>query len=163
MDLKENLIQRQKIKQACSGNNAQKKEAAYELCRKNVLNFFRLFLWTYDPRKQPKELPFVPYDYQEVYINQLMESIDKGETLLTQKSRDVGATWIILGVFLYRWLFKNENFLLGSRKEEYVDKIGDMDTHFERLRFMLRLLPDWMARACGWNPSNNGYLKLYKD
>ncbi len=154
-----NLEARYKIKQGCDGNK-KKQAAAFELCRRDPLFFFNHFLWTYDPRVTPSELPFVPYDYQREYINTVMSGIDTGESLLTQKSRDMGVTWMILGVFLYRWLLKDENFLLGSRKEEYVDKLGDMDTHFERLRFMLRLLPNWLVAACGWQRKNDGYLKL---
>ncbi len=156
------LEERVKMALACD-KNPNKQAAAAEMCRRNILFFFRYFLWTYDPRISPSEIPFVPHDYQRDYIDTVMSNIDKGVSLLTQKSRDMGVTWMILGVFLYRWMFRNENFLLGSRKEEYVDKIGDMDTHFERLRFMARLLPNWLVAACGWQRKNDGYLKLYKD
>jgi len=161
-ELKNNLIERVKITQGCL-DDVNKQAAAVELCKRDVLFFFKYFLWTYDPRKSPSEIPFIPYDFQEKHIEELNEDIAKGESSLTEKSRDMGVTWMILGVFVYRWLFFNENFLLGSRKEQFVDKLGDMDTHFERCRFILKHLPDWMVKGCGWDREKDGYLKIYKE
>ena len=161
MELKDNLIQRINIKQGCE-RDPEKQLAAIELCKRGIINFFTFFLWTFDPREGVKDIPFVPWEYQEHYIKGIEQDIIKGESSLTEKSRDMGVTWMLLAVFLYRWLFFNESFLLGSRKEELVDKIGDMDTHFERLRYMLNKLPDWMVEACGYDRRNSGYLKIFK-
>lgn len=161
MDLRQNLIDRYTMKNACEVN-AYKRAQCMELCKRDILFFFRYWLFTYDPRKSPSDLPFIPYDYQEKYIEELNQCIINGESRGTEKTRDMGATWMILGTFLYRWLFWNENFLLGSRKEETVDTIGDMDSHFERLRYMISKLPNWMVEACEFDRKNIGYMKIYK-
>ncbi len=70
---------------------------------------------------------------------------------------------MILAVFLYRWLFFSENFLVGSKKEEDVDTIGEIGTHFERFRYILLKLPDWMLAMCDWNKKNSAYMRLWKD
>lgn len=164
MDVHKTLIERAKIKDACLKSD-EKKGMAIALIKKpdnGILYFFKYWLWTYDPRKTPSEIPFVPYDYQETYILELNNDIKNGVSQGTEKSRDMGVTWMILGVFLYRWLVYSENFLVGSRKEELVDTIGDMDSHFERLRFMLERLPDWLLQAFGYSRKNQGYMKIFK-
>jgi len=86
---------------------------------------------------------------------------------LVEKSRDMGATWMGIVWITYHWLF-TEGFSahLGSRKEDYVDKTGDPNTLFERIRFVLKKLPKWMMpKGFNWrknsshmriiNPTNN--------
>ena len=71
--------------------------------------------------------------------------IDNGlGDLVIVKSRDMGATWVTLGLILWYWLF-SPNFMahLGSRKLELVDTFGDKSTLFERLRLML----EWIDKA----------------
>lgn len=162
MDIHKNLVDRATMKQRCD-SDPEARAAAIVLCRKSIIAFFTYWLWTHDPRKSPSDIPFVPYDYQLTYIPALNQDIEEGRSVLTEKTRDMGVTWMVLGIFLYRWLFKNENFLLGSRKQEFVDTIGDMDSHFERLRYMLDKLPGWMVEACGWSRLNSGFMKLYKS
>jgi hypothetical protein len=161
MDLRQNLIDRANIKVGCDAS-AEKRAAAIALCKKDILSFFQYWLWTFDPRQAEKDIQFVPWPYQEKFITELNSDIEKGISQLTEKSRDMGVTWMVLAVFLYRFLFFNESFLVGSRKEELVDKIGDMDAHFERIRYMLDKLPNWMLEACEFDRKNDNYMKLYK-
>lgn len=138
--------------------------AALQLFRNgDVVAFFNICLFTYDPRKKPSDLPFILYDYQEDYVKEINQAIIDGESRLTEKTRDMGATWDILGTFLYRWLIFDENFLIGSRKEELVDRIGDIDTLFERLRYMVRCLPQWLLDMCNFDRKNQGYMKIFKE
>jgi hypothetical protein len=163
MDLRENLLTRAEIVQHCI-NDPERQAAAVELCKRDILNFFNYFLWTYDPRKEGKDIPFIPYPYQEVFIKGINQNIIDGESSLTEKSRDMGVTWMLLGIFLYRWLFFDESFLLGSRKQEMVDKLGNIDTHFERLRYMITKLPDWMLTLCGCEKKNlENFMKIFKS
>lgn len=161
--LRQNLLERLEIQKSCS-DNKEKQLAAIELCRRDILYFFKWFAWTYDPRITPSELPFIPYEpYQTNYIKEVNTEIEAGVSSLTEKSRDMGVTWAVLGIFVYRWLFLDETFLIGSRKQELVDTIGDIDSLFERIRFMLSRLPKWMLLACGYDEKNSGFMKLYKD
>src|SRR3990167_2095104 len=163
------LIERAEIIRACQSNYA-KRAAALALCRKDILSFFKYFLWTFDPRKEIKDVPFVLYEpYQTEYVKNINQDIISEEDSLTEKSRDMGVTWMILGVFVYRWLYFDENFLVGSKTEDDCDTIGDMKTHFERMRYMIEKLPDWMLKECGVERRkdskeilNSGYLKLFK-
>lgn len=136
--------------------------AVIALCKRDILFFFDYFLWTYNPRKKPSDIPFVPWDYQRKLITELNDDIARGVSQLTEKSRDMGVTWLVLAVFVYRWLFHDENFLTGSRKEDLVDTLGDMSTHFERMRYMISKLPDWMVEFCGFKRKDSGYMKIFK-
>lgn len=114
-------------------------------CREDVMFFFNTFLWTQDPRRRPADLPFVLYDYEEAYIKWLVTHIDGGKDCLTEKSRDMGMSWTIAGVLLWKWLFF-EGFLshIGSKKEDDVDRSGDIRSLFEKLRYMIKELPVWL-------------------
>ena len=144
-------------------NSAESRQAILDLCKDDILWFFKMWLFTSDPRKQPSDLPFIPYGYQEQFIKDTFQAIQRGEDILVEKTRDMGVTWCTLGVFLYCWLFYNYNFLVGSRVEGKVDTIGDMDSHFERIRYMIKALPVWMTEQLGYKEAQSGYMKIYKD
>lgn len=64
---------------------------------------------------------------------------------LIEKSRDIGFTWVAGGLAINKWLFvPGFKTTFGSRKEEYVDGIGDPDSIFEKIRMLLYALPAWM-------------------
>lgn len=161
-EYQQKLLERYDINKNCY-DDLEMQSVAFEQCQKTPIAFFKYWLWTYNPRVRPPDRAFIPYDYQEVEILSYNQEIVTGEESLTEKSRDMGVTWMILGLYVYRWLFFDENYLCGSRKEDLVDTLGDMDTHFERMRYILKKLPDWMIEMCGWDRRNQGYLKIYKD
>jgi len=66
--------------------------------------------------------------------------------LLIEKTRDMGASWMIIIVFDWMWRFHREvSFLLGSRKEEYVDNgRRDKKSLFGKLDHLNDHLPAWL-------------------
>jgi hypothetical protein len=131
--------------------NLEKQSYALELCARGAdgcIFFIENFCWTFDPRKNPSDLPFILYDYQKDYIRWVIEKIDAGEDALTDKSRDMGATYLVLCVFLWYWLFKsNSRFLVGSRKEDLVDgKAESQDDAplFKKIEYNIDRLPLWL-------------------
>ncbi|KKL75164.1 hypothetical protein LCGC14_2057610, partial [marine sediment metagenome] len=61
---------------------------------------------------------------------------------MIDKSRDEGATCIITGVYFVYWLLVSQStFLVGSRKEEFVDKAGDPKTLFAKIVYLNEHLP----------------------
>lgn len=131
-----------------------------ERCRRDVVYWFNTFCWTFDPRQKIPHMPFVLYPYQHKFLLTLCESIETGRDLLVEKSRDMGLSWLSLLTFQYYWLFvSGSNFHLGSRKLEYVDRKGDISTLFEKLRYNLFWLPDWMKPE-GYSPQRHD--SLYK-
>jgi len=160
--VEDNLKYRIAFNQRCDEFEESRK-SAIKMFMDDPIEFFSHCLFTYDPRKDLSDCPFILYDYQENFVRDINSDIINGEDSLTEKTRDMGVTWMILGVFVYRWLMFDENFLAGSRKEELVDKIGNMDSHFERMRYMIKHLPPWMIKYYQVNIRNQSYMKIFKD
>lgn len=108
---------------------------------------FNAFFFTLDVRRRPRHhRPFTTYPYQDLIILTTIDHIRRGEDLAEEKSRDMGASWIKIGVLTWFWLDPQGGFdaLMGSRIENYVDKKGDMRTLFEKVRYLLKRLPQWL-------------------
>jgi len=139
------------------------------LAAKDILFFFNVFLWAEDPfavkglrHGVPKIRirPVVTYPFQDGFILDVQKSIELGEDLIADKSRDMLATYIVLGVYLHGWLFKGHKYLITSWKEGEIDGKEDTSTHFGKLRFWLKRLPKWMLpRDFDWK-KNSSYMKL---
>lgn len=143
-DIKENRIFRFSLNNQLAADE-QAQQIVREMCRKDPAFFFNTFLWTYDPRKEPKDLPFILYDYQENYVRWLEEAYLKKEDTLTEKSRDMGVTWLIEGLIFMHWLF-DSGFTahFGSKTEDDVDRSEDPKSLFWKLRYFYRNLPLWL-------------------
>lgn len=140
-----------------------------EVSSRDILLWFNIFGWTlsnfakYEGRSDLSDYPFVTYDFQDEFILGLKDGIEKGYDIFADKSRDMGVTWLIIGVFVWFWLFsfKRVQFKLGSRKEDYVDKSGDMDTLFEKARYMTDRLPAYLLPLGFDRKKHSTYMKVY--
>lgn len=104
--------------------------------------FINDWLWTYDPRTKPGWRPFVLFPKQEQYITWLWARYQTQTDGLVEKSRSSGATYLSVAFALYLWLFHEGSKIgFGSRKEILVDRSGDLDSIFEKIRLLLRRLP----------------------
>ena len=62
-----------------------------------------------------------------------------------EKSRDSGATWMACVFAVWLWLFQDGSTSgFGSRKEILVDRQGDMQSIFEKIRTIIRRLPHYL-------------------
>lgn len=141
----ENLDFRAKLVDAAN-ENPHMAALIWWMCERDPLFFINAFCWTYDPRGKPfKKIPMVTYRFQNRAICLLVRGIDQGSDRLLEKSRDMGASWICILVFLWFWMFRPFcSFLLGSRNQDYVDKTGNPKCLFWKLDFALRHLPDFL-------------------
>lgn len=117
-----------------------------EQCRRDIVFWFSTFCWTVDPRKDPSVLPFIPYDIQEWAIREIYDAIKTQEDWGIEKSRDMGASWMVMLIFQYGWLFhQGWDFHVGSYTAAEVDNADrDPSTLFGKFRFNLYRLPPWM-------------------
>lgn len=87
-------------------------------------------------------MPFVLFRRQEELVQFLHECLMAEESGLVEKSRDMGATWASVAFSVWLWLFQPGSSVgWGSRKAVLVDRIGDMDSIFEKARSLIRGLP----------------------
>lgn len=112
-------------------------------CSRDLLFFINTFVWIFEPRTA-KILPFITYDYQDEALDEIVDSVGRHDEVI-EKSRDMGATWMILTTLDWFYLFHDlHTFLVLSRKEELVDKRGDPKTLFAKLDFIHKYLPAWL-------------------
>ena len=120
------------------------------------------YCFTYDPRRPGlKTIPFLLFPRQREFIEFLQGCVRDKESGLVEKCRDGGLTWLAGAFALHQWIFISGSSIgFGSRKEQLVDKLGDPDSIFEKIRIMMRLLPPWMMPVW-FNPREHStYMKL---
>ena len=109
---------------------------------------------TYDPRLPaqglPAYLPFCLFPRQREYLQWILDRYEAREPGLCEKSRDAGASWCAVALACTLCNFRRGLAIgFGSRKEEYVDRIGDPKSLFYKGRmFMQQLPPEFRG---GWN------------
>lgn len=101
---------------------------------------------TFDPRNAdiglPTMMPFCLFDKQIEWIDWVIDKWKNRQTGLVEKSRDMGMSWLSMATACSLCIF-NEGISIGfgSRKQEYVDKIGDPKTLFWKARKFMERLP----------------------
>ena len=151
--MKENLRWRRET-YTRAASDAEFQAALTQACSEDVLFWINGFVWTFDPRKPNPKLPFCTWPYQDNAFLALDEAIGE-QDVLVEKSRDMGASWICLTTFLWRWMYRSRQaFLMVSRKESLVD--GMSDSLFAHMDFIIDGLPVWMVPSYRRNK-----LKLY--
>jgi hypothetical protein len=125
------------------------KALTVHVCSSDPVLWINDWVWTYDPRNPidgiPTTIPMRLRPKQEDFIRWIDDRISKKQNGLIEKSRDEGMTWVICAFFVHHWLFqKGFKGGIGSRKLDLVDRLGDPDSIFEKIRFIVRNLPRWM-------------------
>lgn len=101
---------------------------------------------TYDPRNAgtgvPARMPFILFQRQDDLVQFLQSCLIDEESGLIEKCRDMGATWVCAAFSVWLWMFwPGASVGWGSRKEQLVNKIGDPDSIFEKMRMLVRGIP----------------------
>lgn len=138
----------------------------YTACSQSLLFWVNCFVFTVrvfeaeegkTVQAKNRDLPYVTWPVQDRHLLRIEHCIDEGESLLTDKSRDMGATWDHLAALTHRFIFREgESHLMLSRKEEVVDglsglpknyphgPLADPGTLFGKIDYILSRLPEWM-------------------
>lgn len=86
--------------------------------------------------------------------------VSGGEDGLIEKSRDIGFTWLAGGYAVEKWLWASGfKTTFGSRIEDLVDQIGNLDSIFEKIRLLIYSLPVWMLPK-GFNRKKHDHFML---
>jgi hypothetical protein len=116
--------------------------------------FIDNFCYTFNPKLGKDTSPhlrFKLFPFQKRLVRDLVHAIDNGDDVFIEKCREMGATYTIVATLLWFWLFRPaSNFLMGSRKEDYVDNrrggtTGNKEESlFGKLDYMLSRLPSYV-------------------
>lgn len=112
----------------------------------NPIDFINDWGMTFDPRNAeiglPTVIPFLLFPKQADFVTWVFERWRGREDGLAEKSRDMGISWLCVAIAVWMWTFYPGVVIgFGSRKEEYVDKLGDPKSLFWKVRQFVKLLP----------------------
>lgn len=135
-------------------------QGAKEFYRTHPVEFICDWIDTYDPRNAGKEgkltrMPLQLFQRQKDLVLFLLACLNGEANGLIEKCRDAGATWVCVGFTVWAWLFWDGIAIgWGSRKQDLVDKLGVMDSIFEKIRMVIRGLPPEFVPA-GFNEKDH--------
>ena len=106
---------------------------------------------TLDPRREPHTRPFTPWPRQVDFLYWLDDHARLNpRSGVVDKSRDCGVTWLCAAYAIWGWNFHGIQSGFGSRKEQLVDRLGDHNSIFEKIRFFIEYVPPEFLPA-GYN------------
>jgi len=151
----ENIAWRMNFHETVSKDKGMQK-VYKELCWNDIKILFNSAMWVYDAEADAgfRNRPFILWPHQESAVDAIHDSILNQHDMVIDKSRKEGATEIICKTFAGHFLLDPESqFLVGSRKAEYVDKgvelvegklIGLHKSLMHKLCYAVTTLPQWM-------------------
>lgn len=136
-----------------------------EFYKTHPVEFIEDFGFTFDPRNVERELPatvpFVLFQRQVEFVEWVRERWLSRQDGIGEKSRDMGVSWLCVGVAVWMWLFHAGVVVgFGSRKESYVDDLNNPNALFWKIRSMINLLPPEL-QPIGWDEKKNApFMKI---
>lgn len=129
--------------------------AVKEFYKTHPVEFIMDWGMTVDPRKaeegKPTTIPFIMFKRQTEYVLWVLGLLKDRKDGVCEKSRDMGVSWLCVATAVWMWIFLDGSVVgFGSRKEEYVDKVGDPKSLFWKIRAFIRFLPEEF-RPGGYN------------
>jgi len=114
---------------------------------KNPADFINDWGVTYDPRNAelglPAIVPFIVFPRQREWIEWVIERWRARRPGLCEKSRDMGVSWLAMALSCTLCLYHDGVAIgVGSRKTEYVDKIGTHKPLLPKARMFMEHLPE---------------------
>lgn len=126
--------------------------------RHNPWDFIDDWGITIDPknveRNLPSLVPFLLFPKQRDWVKWVYDHWRNQTPGLTEKTRQMGFSWLSMGTGCTLCIFHEGMVVgVGSRKQEYIDIIGDPKSLIEKGRQFMRHLP--VEFRAGWNPRVN--------
>lgn len=137
-------------------------EAMRTYYREHPVDFIVDWGMTNDPRnialRIPADMPFILFPRQVDFVEWVIARWRGRERGLAEKSRDMGLSWLMVGVTCWICLFHQGAVVgFGSRKEEYVD--GGPKSLLWKARYFLSNLP--VELRGGWERKRHApYMNL---
>jgi phage terminase large subunit len=112
----------------------------------HIADFINDWGCTLDPKNVeaglPALMPFVLFPKQREWIDWVVDHWKQRKPGLTEKTRQTGMSWLSIALSCSLCLFHPGMVIgFGSRKQEYIDIIGDPKSLIEKARLFMRYLP----------------------
>jgi hypothetical protein len=154
------LERAKKLREMLWDGSPDEREAVRRLASEDPVAFFEASVWTKrvkvvdeSGRERPARFsatPMIPWPRQGDALRRMVSAVETGKDVVFVKSREMGASWMTLGLAAWGWLFHDWSVLLCSRVESLVDRSGDEDALFQRIDFILGHLPaSWLPGLRG--------------
>lgn len=126
--------------------------------REHIPEFINDWGITFDPKNVelnlPAFVPFILFPKQREWVEWVLDHWRKQRPGLTEKTRQTGISWLSIAVSCAICLFHPGAVIgFGSRKQEYIDIIGDPKSLIEKGRLFMRSLPKEFRG--GWTLRDN--------
>lgn len=126
--------------------NPDKLPAIRAYYRDHISDFINDWGTTYDPRNVgsdvPASMPFILFPKQRAWVDKVVEKWRKREPLITEKSREVGVSWLAVAVGAsICMLYDGATIGYGSKLLELVDSLGDPKSLFWKARYFIENVP----------------------
>jgi len=122
--------------------------------RDNPADFITDWGITLDPKNveagRPSYVPFILFPKQREWVSWIIDRWRRREPGLTEKTRQMGFSWLSMALSCTLCLFhRGMTIGVGSRKQEYVDVLGDPKSLMQKAREFMRGLPPEFRE--GWD------------
>ena len=117
-----------RLRQMAVGSD-EEQAAVKELCKDDPVAFLMAGGWTkvvkevaVDGNERPSEVstqPFIPWRSQRKVLRDVAQCVTEGRDIAWAKSREMGASWLMLSLSLWGWLFHEWSVLLCSRQRTW--------------------------------------------
>lgn len=142
----ENLQFRAKILEQCL-DKPMNQRAMMKACSEDFLFFCNVFLWIVEPREgeeQKGDIPFLTWANQDPVFASCAYYAGKRH-IIGDKSRAQGASWMMMALFVWIFIFRPGSFLgMGSKNEEAADLPDNPDSLGWKFDYLMASLPSWM-------------------
>lgn len=146
-DTQKNILFRRKLLEWTIANAASR-ALLWNMCRRDFLFWLNTFGTIYEPRT-PAKLPYITYECQDGAALGLLRCIGNKDAS-GDKSRDMGASWLVMAIFVWLWMFyEMMSLLVVSRKEDLVDARDDPDCLMWKMDFIIKNQPFWLRPNMG--------------
>lgn len=149
----ENLLWRAKLLKKAE-KDAGLQQDLWAACIVSKIFWFNAFAFTFNRKitdstgkeinNPSPHIGFVTWAIQDKLIQAVDKCIREGGDILIDKSRQMGASWMLVACLHHEWLFTPDSKILElSRIETYVDSIDDKSL-FWKHDYINKWLPGWM-------------------
>jgi phage terminase large subunit len=135
------------------------------LCREDIFHWVENWVWTFNPQNVgtdfPAWLPFDLFPKQVELIKFFDVRMREREDGICEKSRETGYSWCTVTWATHKWLYV-PGFIgtFTANLEHNVDKIGDPKSLFEKVRLLLKFLPQWMLPSKFNHDLHASYMRI---